>query len=603
MKSRSPSSITPQEDLIFFGTFQLAVTRRELRNNGSPLDLPPKVMDLLILLATANGRIVEKQEIIDTLWPGITVEEGNLTQTVFLLRKLLGESTGSPTFIITVPRRGYRFQGIVATPEVEPPARRPVLWKLFAAAGTLSAAPALLWLARNKRATTYRRLVVLPFVNMSAEPDSEYFCDGLTEEVINALASIGNLQVVARTTAYQFKGKTIDIRRIGEQLNVEAVLEGSVRRQGNTVRVTVQLSNVQNGYQDWSRTFERDASDTFAAQRALAANIAEQFPQPPTAPGNRSAAVSTEAHNLYLRGLHEARKVFGGAAERSLEYYERATAIAPAFAEPYAASSQSYAILGYTEQWAADRAFPKAREAWSRALELNPDLAAAHSARAITLLLYDHDFLEAERAFRKAISLNPSAADARHWYSHCLVALGRIDESLRHSRLAIEWDPLNMDVNAHLSWHYFMARDFPRSIDAARAALGIDATHVPSKIFLSWALVAVGNLPEALDIEAQFKPAKDVAAWKKGFLSGGEDGYWKAKLSTLIDQRSNGNGSLLARAYTYLALRFHSEALDCLEEAAKLRTPQIIYLKMDYRTLPVRANPRFQKLVREIGLT
>lgn len=560
-------------------------------------------MDLLILLATANGRTVEKQEILDTLWPGITVEEGNLTQTVFLLRKLLGESTGSPRHVITVPRRGYRFQGIVDNPATDLPSRRPVLWKLFAGAGALATIPALVWFARSRQTTpSRRRLVVLPFVNMSGEPDSEYFCDGLTEEIINALAGVAGLQVVSRTTAYQFKGKPVDIRRIGEQLNVDAVLEGSVRRQGNIVRVTAQLNNVASGYHDWSKVFEREAADTFAAQLAIAANIATLFDSPAPITNGRSAAVSIDAHNLYLRGLHEARKIFGGASERALEFFERATATAPGFAEPYAAAAQAYAVLGYTEQWPPNRAFPKAREAWSRALKLSPELAAAHSARAITLLLYDHDFPGAERAFRTAISRNPSDADARHWYSHCLVALGRIDDSLRESKLAIEWDPLNMDVNSHLSWHYFMARDFLRAVDAAKAALAIDPAHVPANIFLSSSLIALGRLMEALDAEARFKPAKDISIWREQLRSGGEDGFWKARLSTSIEERNAGKGSPLRLAYNYLALRRHDDALDCLEEAAKLRTPQIIYLKMDYRTAPIRGNARFQKLVREIGL-
>lgn len=560
-------------------------------------------MDLLIILATANGTTVEKQELINALWPGVVVEEGNLTQTVFLLRKALGESTGSPRFIITVPRRGYRFQGIDEKPSPAPPPRRPVLWKLLAGAGALSAVPAAFWLAGyRKPVPSFRRLAVLPFVNMSSEPDSEFFCDGLTEEVINELAGVEGLHVVARTTAYQFKGKLVDIRRIGEQLNVDAVLEGSVRRQGNIVRVTAQLNDVQNGYHHWSKVFEREATDTFAVQRAIAAGVAASFSPSAPAPAANGAAVSAEAHTLYLRGLHEARKVFGGASERALELFERANSIQPGFADPYAAAAQAYAVLGYTEQWPADRAFPKSRQAWSRALELNGELATAHSARGITLLLYDHDFQGAYRAFQQAISLNPASADARHWYSHCLVSLGRLDDSLRESKIAIEWDPLNMDVNAHLSWHYFMAGEFLRALEAAKAALAIDPSHVPSSIFLSWALIALRRFPEALDAESRFKPASTVAAWRSGLNSEGESGYFKAKLATGIEERRAGKGSPLSLAHNYLALRRYEDALDCLEDAVKMRSPQIIYLKMDHRTVPVRGNPRFQKLVRAIGL-
>lgn len=601
MRSRSAPSISPQEVLIAFGSFELDIARRELRKLGAAVALPPKALELLILLASARGRIVEKQEIIDALWPGVAVEDGNLTQTVFLLRKTLGESTDAPVHVITVPRRGYRFQGIIESPPPQPlPARR-ALGKIVAAGGAVLAVPSLVWFVQSKAAPPIpRRLVVLPFLNMSADSNTEYFSDGLTEELINVLAGLDGLQVVARTTAFQFKGKPADIRRIGEQLNVDAVLEGSVRRQGDVVRVTAQLNSTKNGYHFWSKTFEHDVKDTFAVQKAIAASVGESFQKPTGA--SRSGAVPVEAYNLYLRGLHERNKVFDGAVERSIELFEKAIAKAPDFAEAYAAIAQAYSMLGYTEQWPPTKAFPKAKENWTRAWELNNNLAGAHSARAITLLLYDYDLPGAEASFQRAISLNPSYADAHHWYSHCLVVRGRLDESLRESRLALELDPLSMDTNAHLSWHYFMARDFQQSINAAKSGLAIDPNHVPTKIFLIWSLTASNQIPEALDVLAQLAKREDIEKWKNAFRTGGAEGFWKARLAYRIEQTKAGNVSALAIAECYVALNRHEEAIDWLEKGFKDRIPQIIHIKTDPRFAPLLQNPRFQKLTRAIGL-
>jgi len=618
MPSPSLPSNIPQKVLILFGSFELDVSTRELRRDGEFVSLTPKAMDLLVLLASANGRVVEKQEIVNALWPGVVVEEGNLTQTAFLLRKVIEESPSEPVYVVTVPRRGYRLSGIrdaaADAPDAEsahsigtakPSSRRRIGVALAAGLGLIAAALFLLFQRSSPsvaNATTPTRLVVLPFVNMSPEPAAEYLSDGLTEEIINALAGIEGLRVVARTTAFAFKGKAYDIRAIGKQLDVDAVLEGSVRKQGTKVRVTAQLNNVRDGYHFWSQTMEHEMSDTFALQRAIAASVASAFEKPvtPLIGGQRTRPVDTEAYNLYLRGLHEKGKVFGGALERAIALFKQAIDKAPHFAEAHAAIAYAYTSLGYTNQLPPGAAFPLAQTYWSRALELNSGLADAHTAKAITLLLHDRDLKGAELSFQKAIALNPSNAQAHEWYSHYLVAVGRMEDALRESRLALDTDVLSMDMNAHLSWNYYMAGDYSKSIDAAHNGLGIDPAHVPSKIYLAWSLMGAGRLAEAMDLDEQIPRADsaDIPKWREAYRRGGARAYWAAR----VESGLKVGRTPLALARYWICAGRKKEALDALEEAWKARAPAIIYLKTDPVYEPLRNEPRFISLAREIGL-
>ena len=566
------------------------------------MPLPPKVIGLLVLLVSARGKIVDRQQIFDALWPDTHVEERNLTQTVFLLRKALGDSTEHPTYLLTVPKRGYRFGGLSSPVGEEN--RRAGAWKKYAlAAGAvllIGTGMALFsWRARPSSAPS--RLVVLPFVNMSADPDTEYFSDGLSEELINALTRVEGLRVVARTTAFQFKGKANDIRQIGKQLNVDAVLEGSVRKQGDRLRVTAQLNNAADGYHYWSETFDRETRDPFAVQEEIANLVAASLRKQPATVRRQRTGVNLEAYNLYLRGLHEQHKVLGGGLQRAIAYYEQAIAKDPNLAEAYAGIAHSYVRQCYVGQMAPNACYPKAKEYWTRALELDKNLVEALTVKSAALLHYERDLVGAARSLRETIALNPSYADARHWYSHCLVAMGRIEESRQESLRALEVDPLSLENASHLAWHYNMAGDFPKAVTAAQAALAIDPMHVVAKNFLREALVETGRLDEAVKLDAEADSGSSPRILL-GFREGGAAGYWKTRIEILQERLREGAQVHVSIAQAYARLGQKIPAMRWLREALKERNPGVVYIRTEPAFKELRSDPEFRALAQEIGL-
>jgi len=597
------SGSNPPRAVVFFGSFELDVVNRSLRKDGEFVTLAPKAMELLVLLASAEGRIVDKQEIQDALWPGLAVEEGNLTQTVFLLRKALGETSESPAYLVTVPRRGYRF----VLPVSEAGAKKRS-WKNPAlAAGLLlvilAGAGAYWWRSRPVVVAPPGRLVVLPFANMSPDADTEYFSDGLTEELINARTRVEGLKVVARTTAFQFKGKANDIRQIGKQLNVDAVLEGSVRKQGDRLRITAQLNDTANGYHYWSETFDRNVQDTFAVQEEIANRVAASLSGKGKQARRPHAGTSIEVYNLYLRGLHEQHRVFNGHLERANALFAEAIAKDPLFAPAYAATAEAFVQLAYSSQMEPKAAFVRAKHYWTRALELDPDSAEAYTARAACLLFDDHNLVEAERSFQRAIAINPYYGEAHHWYSHLLVAMGKTEESRRESLRAIEADPLNVSIAAHLAWHYNAVRDFPKAEKAARAALAIDPLHSPAKFFLTETLRETGRFAEGVELDAstQSNPA-DAERVKSAYRREGELGYWKQLLEFNLNRRKNGAFNAYSIALYSARVGRKDDAFQWLETALKEGDPSLLNIRTDASARSLRDDPRFDSIARRAGL-
>ena len=598
--SSSQPSISSQEGLISFGSFELDVANRSLRKDGEFVALAPKAMELLLLLASAKGRIVEKQAIQDALWPGLAVEEGNLTQTVFLLRKALGETSESPVYLVTVPRRGYRF--VMPVPEAagkrhewKRPAFAALLLVLLAGAG------GYWWRSRSAVMAPPDRIIVLPFANMSPDADAEYFGDGLTEELIDALTRVEGLKVVARTTSFYFKGKSSDIRQIGKQVDVDKVIEGSVRKSGNRIRVTAQLNDAKSGYHYWSKTFDREAKDILVLQEEIAAQVAASLRRSLSSAGAKRPPRNIEAWNLYLRGKHEVEKVYGGGVDRGIDLLGQAIAKDPLMAEAHAQLANAYALQAYSGQAPAREAFPKATASWRRALGLDENLAEAHAAKGSTLLFYEWNFPEAERTFRKAIALNPSSSAAREWYAHYLVAMGRLNEAKRESLLALEADPLNVVMSGHLAWHYLMEWDFPNAITAAKAALAIDPLHRPSKSFLRAALFSAGRWEEGLAVDRDMDPATGSRGIDAYRLQGAA-GYWKFRLDSRLEAAKRQRIDPIGFAFNYAWLGKRDSVVEWLRRAYAERQPYIVNMKRVPEFRPFHADPEFQAIAREIGL-
>ncbi|HYM10824.1 MAG TPA: tetratricopeptide repeat protein, partial [Bryobacterales bacterium] len=456
-------------------------------------------------------------------------------------------------------------------------------------------------------------IAALPFVNMSADPANEYFSDGLTEELINALARVEGLRVAARTSAFQFKGKNYDIREIGRLLNVGAVLEGSVRKEGNRLRVTAQLNSVADGFHLWSETYDREMKQVFAIQEDISQAIVKTLQI--EAARNRKPLVkhyteNPEAHDLYLRGRYFWNKRGEQGIQKGIEYFRRAIEKDPDYASAYTGLADAWASLGFSFDAGTispTEAVPQAKAAASKALALDDRLAEAHISMAFVRFLYDWDWAKAEKEFQRALQLDPDYAHAHHWYSHYLLAMGRAGESLEESKRALELEPLDAILNTHLGWHYLYSHQYDQAIEHLRHALEIDPGYFHSQREIGRAYAQKGMYREA------------IAALHKALRHAKEDGFALASLGytyAAAGQRDDAQRLLdemqqLGRrryispyfpAAIYAGLGENGRALDQLDKACQERADALVYLRVEPMFGGLHADPRFAGLLKTIGL-
>jgi eukaryotic-like serine/threonine-protein kinase len=349
-------------------------------------------------------------------------------------------------------------------------------------------------------------MAVLPFVNVSADPENEYFSDGMTDELITALGRVEGLRVVSRGSAFTFKGKNVDVREVGQRLNVGAVLEGSVRRAGDRVRVSAQLVSSADGYQLWSDSYDRKLADVFALQEELTQAIVGSLPlaAQPSRPRTlvRPSTSATEAYTLYLRGRFEALKRSGPGLTAGIGYFERALERDPDYALAYAALAECWLIRGFEEfgDLAPLEAMPRGKAALRRALELEPNLAEAHCSSAMASLLFDWDWATSEASFRRAVELRPDFSMAHVWYAVFLMSRGRHDEAIARSLLAAELDPLNITIHAVVGECHHFAGRFEEALARHRATLELDPGNPRALVWSARTYRALGRPADALPL-------------------------------------------------------------------------------------------------------
>src|SRR5437660_1168438 len=409
----------PAAEVFAFGRYRLDTGQGVLLRDGERVELVPKAVQLLAELVHDAGRVVRREQLVEALWPDVVVEEGNLAKLVFLLRKELGDD-----LIQTVPKRGYRFSGQLAP-------RSPVL----------DAGPAV--------------VAVLPFVDLSEGKTEGSFCEGVSEEVLNAVSRVPGAKVVARSSSFQFGGKfggkfggdATDAKEIGRRLSASLLVEGSIRKSGGRLRVAARLVDADTGHQRWSEAFDRPAADVFAVQdeiaRGVARSIAPRLPEPDL---RVPRALDLETYELFLKGRYHWNRRPGPVVWEALKCFEKVIERAPGYAEAWAAIADIYATLGSWESGVLEpaEAESKARSAAARALEIDPDLGEAHTSLAYVAMHQGLDLRGGKEGFRHGLRLNPNYAPAHHWYSHCLAAAGSFAESLAESRLALALDPMNL---------------------------------------------------------------------------------------------------------------------------------------------------------------
>jgi TolB-like protein/DNA-binding winged helix-turn-helix (wHTH) protein len=428
-----------------FGPFRLDPAERKLLRANEIVALTPRAFDTLYFLVQNSGRVLEKDELIRTLWPDTFVEEGSLSNHIFLLRKALGDSQA---FIETVPRRGYRFIGAVRQfpfPDVvtteKPPevgslgiaplpakARRP--WQSRAALAMAAATVMALlvgagwfYLRAGRGGETIDSVAVLPFVNASADPNTEYLSDGITESLINSLSQVPHLKVMSRDAAFRYKGKETDAQTVGRDLGVRAIFKGRVTQRGDSLAVSAELIDTRDNTHIWGQQYNRKPSDIFGLQEEVAREMTTALRLRLTGEEEKRLAKSytsnAEAYQDYLRGRYFWQKT-GLGLNKGVEYFQQAIAKDPGYAQAYDGLADCYIYLAVFGFSSPKDAFPRAKEAALKSLELDGTLAEAHTSLARIKAEYDWDWSGAEREFQRAIEINPSYATAYQWYGSAL---------------------------------------------------------------------------------------------------------------------------------------------------------------------------------------
>jgi TolB-like protein/DNA-binding winged helix-turn-helix (wHTH) protein/Tfp pilus assembly protein PilF len=622
--------------LFRFGDFKLDPAQFELRRAGHRIPLERKPLEVLILLAEKQGKLVMREEIIEQVWGkdfAFDAERG-VNNVMRKLRAALHDNPDRPRFVETVVGKGYRFIGPIEElarpiagqrPPKESESARPLPAQSRKAASRLILAIVaslalglLVWRGvatlRSQRgaglaANSVRSIAVLPFTNLSGDPNQEYFADGMTEELATELGKFSALRVISHTSVNRFKGAKTPLQEIAKELQIDAVMEGTVTREGDRVRVTANLIRAFPEKHLWAESYDRDIRNVLDLQSEVARAIADQIRITVTPEERRhlttSQTVDPEAHELYLKGMFYNGKWTKEGFERGVEYFNRALEKEPRNARAYAGLAVAYGGLGIYDDV---EAYPKQKAASLKALEIDDTLADAHSTLAWAKFTYDWDIAGAEREFRRAIELNPSDARARAWYGIFLAMLGRIEESLLQVKSARELDPLSL-ANTSLAYKtYYNAREYDKAIEVCRNALDMD----PNFVSAHWKLVGVyqrtGAFEKAIEERRRLGTlggeelkgvSRQAELLRKAYAAKGPPGYWLQELEILRAEPHPGNPIYIAAIYTRLGQE--DEAFRWLDVAFKRRLPHLIWdlpANPDFDDL--RSDPRYADLLRRI---
>jgi TolB-like protein/DNA-binding winged helix-turn-helix (wHTH) protein len=618
-----------------FGPFEIRTPTRELYKSGIKLKLRPQPFQILQILAERAGEVVTRDELRQMLWPDDTFVdfEQGLNTSINELRRGLNDSASAPRYIETLRKLGYRLIAPVqeapalATAEIpqsSPAAALPghrVAWLVLATA-SLAIAGALaysLWPGARTRLDGSAGAVlvaVLPFENLTGDTAQDYLSDGFTEEMIAQLGRINpaRVGVIARTSVMHYKQTQERVGKIGEELGVQYVLEGSLRRQGNRARVTAQLIRVRGETHVWTREYDRQLSDILSLQTEITHEISDEiqlaFGDRRVQPPPKLPVLSpqqAEAYDLYLEGLYLWNKRTAEDFRRAIGYFEQAIAKDPGNAPSYAGLADCYALMnGYTGESRPDY-MVKARAAALRALEIDPGLAEAHTALAVIVQNYDLDWQTSENEYRRAIELNPSYAMAHHWYAEHLGYLGRFDEAFRESERARQLDPLSLIVATDNGILLLYSRQYDRAQEKCQSVLNMNPHFARASGCLLRVDDAKGKAQEAL---ALFEPGSGAAADTPGYWSelaylhgrSGERAAAERELRTALQDNRSGQTDPTAFAGAYLGMDLKDQAFSWLEKAYAQHSNSMTALKVDPVYDPLRADPRFQDLLRRVGL-
>jgi len=658
-------------NLYRFGEFSLDPQGRALTRGEEAVPLTPKAFDVLLLLIQNAGRTVTKDELLKSAWPDSFVEESNLTQTIFMVRKALDEAPDR-RYIVTVQGQGYRFvvpvtEAAIARPGLESPVVGPKMknpavtdlaitdlaisdlavtdlavkdgreillpahprsfrsWRsafiALAAIAFVLIVGLILWpglwpgrLANGPVQQSGRiMLAVLPFQNLTGDAAQEYVSDGLTEEMLTQLGNLNpqRLGVIARTSVMHYKDSHTPLDQIGRELNVQYVLEGSVRRESERVRITAQLIQVKDQTHVWARQYDRELKDLLPLEAEVAQEIAQEIQltfDGRKEAGNQSLAPSqsSEGHDLYLKGLYFFNKRTPAGLQQAIEYFQQATAKDPAYAPAYAGLAKAYAIRSAYSGEPDSEFIPKARAAAAKALEIDPNSSEAHTALALIIQNHDWDWQTSEKEFRRAIELNPNDATAHHWYAEHLTWLGRFNEALEESERAHQLDPLSLIITADNGAILYFSRNYDAAIEKWRSVQDMDPVFMRAHL-IEGAYVEKGMFAEALADNEKVRPTiSDAAYWAwRAYILGrsGQTTEAHAAIHKLLETGKSSPVDPLAFAQAFAGMGDKDQALSWLEKAYAQHSNGLTSLKVEPAFDPLRADRRFGDLLRRVGLS
>jgi TolB-like protein/DNA-binding winged helix-turn-helix (wHTH) protein/Flp pilus assembly protein TadD len=635
----------PVGERLRFGVFELDLRAGELRKHGLRVRLQEQPFQVLAMLLEHSGEVVTREELQKKLWPADTFVDFDhgLNKAINKIRDALGDSAESPRFVETVARRGYRFLAEVKVSDARPvrnpelathadPAikvqERPdilgkraalthlppsIAWKISAFALLLLIASFATWKVHswNRPSPAIRSLAVLPFESLSSDASQDYFADGMTDELISDLGQISALRVISRTSVMVYKRARKPLPQIARELNVEAVVEGTVLRSGDHVRITAQLIDASADKHLWSRSYEGELRDTLALQSEVARAIADQI-QINLNPQEQAAlksvrAVNPEAYESYLKGRYFWNKRTAEGLKVALSYFNQAIEDDPKYAQAYSGLSDSYSLLG-DWQYAVmtpKEAMPRAKAAAMKALELDSALGEAHNSLAFCLDAFDWDLDAAGKEFQRAIKLNPGYATAHHWYAWHLSLLGKYDEAIVEMKKAENLDPLSLIINADLAELLNIAHSYDESILQSRKTIEMDPNFALAHNQLGQAYLqkhmpeeAVPELQKAVELSGGSPTC--IANLARAYVASGRRSEAVELLGGLKKRSSPAYSDASEIATIYASLGDMNQAMNWLEKAYNERFNPGVLIRPGFD--PLRSDPRFEDLLRRVGL-
>jgi DNA-binding winged helix-turn-helix (wHTH) protein/TolB-like protein/Tfp pilus assembly protein PilF len=624
-------------ELYEFGNFLLNPQERLLLCAGKPVALTPKVFELILVLVQREGHLVEKEELLRTVWPDVAVEEGNLAVMVSHLRKALGDDRGTHAFIETVSRHGYRFVApvtrrielhspasaeqtgsVLQAPEIgrstgvfplgalrHPRWRRSVTYALVflsVCVGTLASR-----VFRQKQVSaaapeTIHSLAILPFQEFGAKGENNYLGEGTADALITRLGRFNTLIVRPTSAIERYRNANLNPVDIGKQQTVDAVLEGRMQPEGDRIRFTVQLIRVHDGATLWADSFDEKFTNIFALEDEISDRVAQSLQiHLSRSDVKRVVRKSTEnaaAYDAYLKGRYFWNKRTSDAVQHGLEYFRQAIRLDPNFAESYEGMADSYATMGLYGFMPPDQAFPAARKAALKALEMDNSLADAHATLGLIFFYYDWDGPAAENEFRRAIDFNPNCAMAHSWSGETLAAMGRFHEAVEESQNALKDDPLSLIVNSNAAWTFFLAGQTNQAIETLQKAIELDPNFPRTHFRLGIIYEALGRTHDAIE---EFRVAAQ---------SSNENAYYEASLAEAYGELGDSKDAtrilqlLKSRAQTeyvpafsfalvYAGLHDKQAAFQWLRKASLDHSTSMAFAKVDPSLASLRSDQRF----------